>query len=320
MENEFNQTQPELTLDTNTAETAKKDETDTVIPATEGMAKPQETPAVATSPVASPSTAPIEPAAAAPAPTPIEKPAEQTQPQAPVKNWPEYAGQYPLGNQQQAAQPVSPAYGQPAAASTVQHTYPAAAATHTPHAAHTAPPAQPHAGGYGAGYTQPSQPPQQPPAYQPPTYTAQSPAANYQQNNHTAQGTHPQAGQPAGYQQAGTPQYTYNYQQNQQGYGYTPPYYGYQQEVPGKQKAVISLILGISGFLINWLMITSPIGIILGIIGIIMANSAKKLMPPDKNGMAIGGLIMSIVSLVFGLMIFLLLFIGIIAGIAESTM
>lgn len=78
------------------------------------------------------------------------------------------------------------------------------------------------------------------------------------------------------------------------GDGYTPN--------NGKSKATASLVMGIIGlvldFLVFWV-IAPAIGCLLGIVGVIMASGAKK--EGYVGGIATGGLVCSILSIVFGI-------------------
>ena len=68
--------------------------------------------------------------------------------------------------------------------------------------------------------------------------------------------------------------------------------------VPGKGKAVASLVLGIISLVLLWFGVTALIAIVTSIIGIVLGVSAKKTLPPNQRGMATAGLICSIVGLV----------------------
>lgn len=78
------------------------------------------------------------------------------------------------------------------------------------------------------------------------------------------------------------------------GEGYTPN--------NGKSKATASLVMGIIGlvldFLVFWI-VAPAIGCILGVVGVIMASGAKK--EGYVGGIATGGLVCSIISIVFGI-------------------
>lgn len=69
---------------------------------------------------------------------------------------------------------------------------------------------------------------------------------------------------------------------------------------PGKGMGVASLVLGILGLCTGWLY---GVGAILGIIGVVLvAVSGKKsgLVGLPRNGLAIGGLVCSIIAIVSG--------------------
>ena len=140
-------------------------------------------------------------------------------------------------------------------------------------------------------YTPPQETYPQQPVYQPETYPQQ--------------GTY----QNTGYSQGNYQQPNYNQGGYQQGY-YPPPL---PQTVPGKGKGVASLVLGIIGFVLTWFLIPAPLSLILGIIGVILANQAKNELPPHETGMAVGGLVMSIISLVLGAVI-TIFFVAVIVG------
>ncbi len=117
-------------------------------------------------------------------------------------------------------------------------------------------------------------------------------------------------------QQNAQPQYNQQYgqqnnqpQYNQQPYGqqYAQPYnYNpeYQQPVneDGKSMAVASLVLGIVSFFCC--------GTICSILGLIFGIISKKRQP-ENNGMATAGIVLSIITLVIGLIFLILYFSGI---------
>lgn len=61
--------------------------------------------------------------------------------------------------------------------------------------------------------------------------------------------------------------------------------------------AVASLVLGICSIVFDF--IWWPLGLILGIVGVILGAMAKKQTP--ENGMATGGLVCSIIGVVLGI-------------------
>ena len=92
--------------------------------------------------------------------------------------------------------------------------------------------------------------------------------------------------------------------------GYQQPYQQpmYPQQppnVPGKGMAIGSIVCGILslvfGFMLSWLIVTPPIGLICGIVGLIMGvmGSKQMKMAGAPSGMATAGLVMSIIGLVF---------------------
>ena len=62
--------------------------------------------------------------------------------------------------------------------------------------------------------------------------------------------------------------------------------------------SIASLVLGICGCALAWFI--PLIGIVCGIVGIILAVKGKKTSAPGKTGMAVAGLVLSIISLSFG--------------------
>lgn len=62
--------------------------------------------------------------------------------------------------------------------------------------------------------------------------------------------------------------------------------------------SIASLVLGISGCALAWFI--PLVGIVCGIVGIILAVKGKKASAPGKTGMAVAGLVLSIISLSFG--------------------
>ena len=92
----------------------------------------------------------------------------------------------------------------------------------------------------------------------------------------------------------------------QQGYGQPM---GYASRQPAHGLAVASLVLGILPFLICWIGegVGYIIGLIMAIVGIVLAAVAKK--QGNKSGIATAGLAVSIVALALGL---ILLFIAMI--------
>ena len=73
--------------------------------------------------------------------------------------------------------------------------------------------------------------------------------------------------------------------------------------VPGKNKAVASLVLGILSIIFWWLGVTSIMSIILSVVGLILAASAKK--DGYNEGIRTAGFVTSLVGLIGGLLAFL---------------
>lgn len=82
------------------------------------------------------------------------------------------------------------------------------------------------------------------------------------------------------------------------------------QEDPNKQKALISLILGIASLALPWFfswipvfgLVVSIITLVLGIVGVVMSTKYKKLAAESgiatSKGMATAGLVLSIIGIV----------------------
>ena len=124
--------------------------------------------------------------------------------------------------------------------------------------------------------------------YQPQT-TGQSDyqPQGYSQSDYQPQGNPQTAYQPQGYGQQG---YANGYNQN----AYNP--------VPQKKtstKAILSLIFGIAGIVTCCAF--GILGVILGIAGVVLAILSKNDNDGKMEGLAIAGLVVSIVSFVFGL-------------------
>lgn len=62
-----------------------------------------------------------------------------------------------------------------------------------------------------------------------------------------------------------------------------------ENQVPGKNKAVASLVLGIVSLVAAWFGWGAILAIILSIVGIVLAVQAKKEMPAGTSGLAIRG-------------------------------
>ena len=126
-------------------------------------------------------------------------------------------------------------------------------------------------------------------------------------------------GQQQGYQNGPNPNY-YGPQNpyQQQGYqkGPAPNYYGpqnpYQQNIQNPYQAppegsvgmaVASMVLGIVGFLISCCFY--PVTIIMAVVGLILGAVAIKKGPAGK-GMAVTGIVLSIISLAFAVLVIIL--------------
>lgn len=149
----------------------------------------------------------------------------------------------------------------------------------------------------------------------PPNYGQQAPPPNYGQPQggqggypppppppNYGQQPPPPYGQPGGQSQqpGGQPYYpptgTYQAGGYQQG-GYQPPPQG--QQVPGKGFAIAALVLGIISIVTCWGPSSSFFALIVGIVGIVMAVQARKVLPPDVNkGMVTAGLVLSMIGTV----------------------
>lgn len=165
-------------------------------------------------------------------------------------------------------------------------------------------------------------PPYQPPSYPPPppvpesyptsNYPPPPPQGTYPPPPPPPQGTYPPPPPPpqGGYGQPSQP-----WQQAPGGYGQQPPPppgYGQQppqnypqggypqpdQPVPGRGAAIASLVLGIISIIFS----EAGVGLIAGIIGLVMAVQARKLLPPDaRRGMSTAGMVLSIIGLALGI-------------------
>lgn len=134
--------------------------------------------------------------------------------------------------------------------------------------------------------------------YQPQGYSQ----TDYQPQGNTQTGYQPQGNGQTGYQSQGYPQTAYQ----PQGYGQQGYANGYNQNaynpVPQKKtstKATLSLIFGIAGIVTCCAF--GILGVILGIAGVVLAILSKNDNDGKMEGLAIAGLVVSIVSFVFGL-------------------
>ena len=115
----------------------------------------------------------------------------------------------------------------------------------------------------------------------------------YNTQGYNPQGSEPQGYNPQGYYQPGYDQSGYGYSNYNQGYSSAP------EQKSSNTKAVISLILGIAG-LVLCCCLGAP-SVILGIIGVILAILSKNDNQGQMDGMAIAGLVLSILAFVVGL-------------------
>lgn len=115
----------------------------------------------------------------------------------------------------------------------------------------------------------------------------------YNPQEYNPQGSNPQGYNPQGYYQPGYEQSGYGYSNYNQGYSSAP------EQKSSNTKAVISLILGIAG-LVLCCCLGAP-SVILGMIGVILAILSKNDNQGQMDGMAIAGLILSIIAFIVGL-------------------
>ena len=147
----------------------------------------------------------------------------------------------------------------------------------------------------------------------------QSSGATYGQQQGGYQNGSAPYGQQQGYQNGPNPNY-YGPQNpyQQQGYqnGPAPNYYGpqnpYQQNIQNPYQAppegsvgmaVASMVLGIVGFLISCCFY--PVTIVMAVVGLILGAVAVKKGPAGK-GMAVTGIVLSIISLAFAVLVIIL--------------
>ncbi len=74
------------------------------------------------------------------------------------------------------------------------------------------------------------------------------------------------------------------------------------EHVPGKGKAIASLVLGIIAVVLWFFGYSSIVSVILGIVGIVLASSAKK--SGFAGGMQTAGFVLSLIGLIGGLIAF----------------
>ena len=147
--------------------------------------------------------------------------------------------------------------------------------------------------------------------YQPQGYsqTDYQPQGNgqgdYQPQGYSQTGYQPQGNGQPGYQSQGYAQPGYQPQgyngYNQQGYadGYNQNAYNLVPQKKTSTKAILSLIFGIAGIVTCCGF--GILGVILGIAGVVLAILSRNDNDGKMEGLAIAGLIVSIVAFVFGL-------------------
>lgn len=108
----------------------------------------------------------------------------------------------------------------------------------------------------------------------------------------------PNQGQFSNQNQYGQNQYSQNqYGQNNQNQYYQVPN-NYPVVVPGKNKAVASLVLGILSIVFIWGGFSGFVSLILSVIGLILASSAKK--DGFDEGIRTAGFVTSLIGLIGG--------------------
>ena len=75
--------------------------------------------------------------------------------------------------------------------------------------------------------------------------------------------------------------------------------------VPGKGKAIASLVLGFCACVFAWMGYGALLAIAASIVGIILGVQARKEMPAGKAGMATAGLVLSIIALALSSIVFI---------------
>lgn len=75
-------------------------------------------------------------------------------------------------------------------------------------------------------------------------------------------------------------------------------------ENPSKGKSITAMVLGIVALVFCWIYIWNAVSIVLSIVAIILAVSARKQSGDTKNGMATAGLICGIIALVLSSIFF----------------
>lgn len=75
------------------------------------------------------------------------------------------------------------------------------------------------------------------------------------------------------------------------------------QNIPGKGAAIASMVCGIVAIVFWFFGVTSILSLVLGIVGLILANNAKK--QGFTGGIQTAGFVLSIIGTVFGALIFI---------------
>lgn len=154
-----------------------------------------------------------------------------------------------------------------------------------------APAPTPYGGAPGAGYPGPTGNP----FANPPGTPYGSPPPG------TAPPGSPPPGNPYGSPPPGTP--PYQYPPPQYGYGAPPPgYHAYAQPRTGNGKAVAALVFGILSIVLFWLSVFDGLFVILGLVFAIIALSETRGGRVGGRGLAIAGLVCTIVGALFAIL------------------
>ncbi|MDR2686332.1 MAG: zinc ribbon domain-containing protein [Oscillospiraceae bacterium] len=86
--------------------------------------------------------------------------------------------------------------------------------------------------------------------------------------------------------------------------GAAPPQVPASPAPDNKGKAIAALVVGIVALVFAWWGLISVIGLVLSIVGLVLAVSARKDNNPSTMGFATGGLVCSIIALVFSSIFF----------------
>lgn len=95
------------------------------------------------------------------------------------------------------------------------------------------------------------------------------------------------------YQNQQQPQHPYYSPENEQNTAYNAP-------IPGRNKAIASLVCGIASVALLWFGWSLIISLGLGIVAIILGAAARKELPVGQTGMATAGFILGIIGTVLG--------------------